>query len=361
MFENKIMYEIIEKLQEEFSVPISICDVSGRVVVSTDISAVGNMSLLAIKALDIHAKVFSPQESPFQKGGAAMPLILHGHRIGAVVLEQPGSSDSHMAELLAKTIEILYQEIFQSRKEKKQSRERDRFLDRWLHIQSGYTDEFIKRGERLGIDITGRQTVIVMEKGGKNLFASPAVIQNLLDEQDILMPISQDRDLLILKENEHFQRKYHRILSAGEDCHTGICSNEPNLYTAYHSAVESLVLGRILFPDQSIHHFEHMKLAIALSRLDFPGLEDSFACLAEKGKNAQLAETAAAYICLNGDIRKICEKLHIHRNSIPYRLRRIQELCGKNLADSYDLLCLYASMIRYVTLHKEMGELSAEP
>lgn len=353
MFDNKIMYEIVEKLQEGLSVPISICDVSGRVMVSTDSSSIGNMNLLAIKALNINSRVFSSPDNPVQKAGTAMPLTLEGHRIGAVVVEQSGSPASCQSELLAKTIEILYQEISLSRKQQNRSQERDQFLYEWLHLQSGYTDNFIKRGELLGIDITGPQTVLVMEREPEHVFVSASIFLNLMDEEDILLPLSSDRFLLILKENEHLERKYHRLLSAGAKCHTGICAGELHLHSAYQAALESMMLGRQLFPDQYVHDYGQMKLAIALSRLDLPGLEDAFARLADKGKTAQLAETVIAYLQLNGDIRKICEKLHIHRNSIPYRLRRIQELCGKNLTDSYDLLYLYASMIRYVALHGE--------
>ena len=74
MIDNKIMYEIIEKLHESFSASISICDVSGRVIVSTDSSCMGEMNLLAIEALNINSKVTVSMDSKIQKAGAAMPL-----------------------------------------------------------------------------------------------------------------------------------------------------------------------------------------------------------------------------------------------------------------------------------------------
>ena len=83
-------------------------------------------------------------------------------------------------------------------------------------------------------------------------------------------------------------------------------------------------------------------------KLPFPDWSRKFQQLCRQGKNAQLAETAVAYLRLNGDIQKICEHLHIHRNSIPYRLHRIQEICGRNLTNSYDMLCLYASYICHI-------------
>ena len=134
------------------------------------------------------------------------------------------------------------------------------------------------------------------------------------------LPLSENQVLLVLKENLHFERKYHRVLSASADCHMGVCSGEMHLNTAYQAALESLKLGKALFPDEYLHSYDKMKLAIALSKTTVPGLEQEFQQLCRHGKNAQLAETAVAYFRLNGDIQKICEHLHIHRNSIPYRL-----------------------------------------
>ena len=107
MIDNKIMYEIIEKLHESFSASISICDVSGRVIVSTDSSCMGEMNLLAIEALNINSKVTVSMDSKIQKAGAAMPLRFQKSRMGAVVLQGAGFSSSQLAELLSKTIELL--------------------------------------------------------------------------------------------------------------------------------------------------------------------------------------------------------------------------------------------------------------
>ena len=355
VMDNKIIYNIVEKLHENYPVPISISDVSGRVIVSTNPACIGDMNLLAIEALNINSKVTASPDSLIQKAGAAMPLTFQKSRMGAVIIEQDSSSASQMIELLSKTIELLYEEFLSLKKMQNRSQERDQFLYEWLHMQSGYTENFIKRGELLGIHIHGNQTVLLIEWSPDNLSASTSILQNFLEKQDILLPLSQNQNLVILKEDEHFERKYHRILSACTGCHTGICSGEPHLHTAYQAALESLKLGKILFPEEYQHNFEKMKLAISLSRTNIPGRENAFALLVKKGKNAQLAETAVAYIQLGGDIQKICERLHIHRNSIPYRLRRIQEICGRNLTDYYDLLYLYASFIRYHTLQEGDG------
>lgn len=348
MIDNKIMYEIVEKLHQKFSADISICDASGRVIVSTATSCIGEMSLLAIEVLNINARVIASENSKIQRAGASMPLCVHKSRIGAVVIWDAETSNFQLVDILAKTIELLYEELTLSKKKQNRTQERDQFLYEWLHLQTGYTESLIKRGEHLGINIVGSHTVILMERNRDSLFAAAPIIQNLLDERDILLPLSRDRNLLILKEDQNFEKKYHRVIAAGHNCHTGICSGGSHLLSSYQSAQESLDLGKILFPNEHLHSFERMKLAIALSKLRIPELEQAFSLLVARGGNAQLAETAITYIQLNGDVKKVCEKLHIHRNSISYRLCRIQKICGCNLADSYDLLYLYASLIRYL-------------
>lgn len=348
MINHKITCQIIEKLQERFSLPISICDLSGRTIASTEPSCIGEMNLLAIESLNLNAKVTTAPGTYFQNASTAVPLRLQGSRIGAVVIEPSSSANLHMAELLGNTIELLYEELLSFQKRQNQSQERSQFLFECLHQQAPYTENFIKRGEFFGIQLKGKQTLILMERKTDDQFTSISMLQNLLDEHDIILPLSENQVLLVLKENVTFEKKYHRILSAAADCHMGICSGEMHLNTVYQAALESLKLGKALFPDEHLHSYDKMKLAIALSKTAVPGLEQEFQQLCRQGKNAQLAETAVAYLRLNGDIQKICEHLHIHRNSIPYRLHRIQEICGRNLTNSYDMLCLYASYICHI-------------
>lgn len=347
MADNKIMGKIVEKLYESMMVPMNICDVSGRVTVSTNPLNIGKMNLLALEALNLNSKATASQDSQVQPAGAAIPLRFQNSRIGALVIEDSRSSEAHIIEMLAGTIELLYEEYIRSKHNKSRSQERDQFLYEWLHLQSGYTENLKKQGQQFGIDITGIYTVIVTEEDPDKYPFMINMLQKSLEEKDILLSLSQNQNLIILQENDTFQKRYRRILSLFSDCHTGICSGEPHLHTAYQAAAESLRLGKLLFPDQYEHSYHKMRLAILLSQMRIPGIEDIFADLVSKGKNAGLAETAITYLQLNGDIQKISEKLHIHRNSIPYRLKRIEEISGWKLSDSYDLLCLYTSFIQY--------------
>lgn len=63
---HKITCQIIEKLQERFSLPISICDLSGRTIASTEPSCIGEMNLLAIESLNLNARLQQHPEHTFR-------------------------------------------------------------------------------------------------------------------------------------------------------------------------------------------------------------------------------------------------------------------------------------------------------
>ena len=46
-----------------------------------------------------------------------------------------------------------------------------------------------------------------------------------------------------------------------------------------------------------------------------------------------LRETLEAYLRLSGNSREMCEELFIHRNTLSYRLRKIEDLLQLDLSD----------------------------
>jgi DNA-binding PucR family transcriptional regulator len=56
--------------------------------------------------------------------------------------------------------------------------------------------------------------------------------------------------------------------------------------------------------------------------------------------NAALTETLQTYIACNGNASMTAGRLNLHRNSLSYRLRRIEELAGLSLGDAENRLLL---------------------
>jgi len=64
----------------------------------------------------------------------------------------------------------------------------------------------------------------------------------------------------------------------------------------------------------------------------------------DEKRGGGLVQTLEAYLDLGGGMQEIADRLYIHRNSLIYRLRRIEELTGRILADPHDRLLLHLAL-----------------
>ena len=64
----------------------------------------------------------------------------------------------------------------------------------------------------------------------------------------------------------------------------------------------------------------------------------------DEKRGGGLVQTLEAYLDLGGGMQEIADRLFIHRNSLIYRLRRIEELTGRMLADPHDRLLLHLAL-----------------
>ena len=345
MIDRRIMHEVVDSLSGVINLPLQVCDTSGCVYVSTDPAAIRQMNLLAIEALNANAKV--TQMSGADVSGAAIPITYHSSRIGALVVEVASALEQNTLEILRKSVELIYAEKIAAQTALTSNTEKDQFLFEWLQYRDDYNDRFIKRGKNLGIDITEEMTALLIENDPANTFTSIPVLQNIVGDNNYVLPAEAGDTLVILRREPHMEKKMNRVKTVCREYPIGISGQKKHLYTVYTDALRSLQLGKALFPNEKLFTYDRMKLAITLSEIADTELSDTFWQLTDKGQNAHLDETVIAYLQYNGDITAVCEALHIHRNSIQYRMKRIASLCGKHLDNYYDLLYLYASYIAY--------------
>lgn len=83
---------------------------------------------------------------------------------------------------------------------------------------------------------------------------------------------------------------------------------------------------RLMHMVQSLGHFTDIRM-FSLPQLRLLKEHDSI-------KEGSLLHTLYIFICHNGDISRICEKLHIHRNTLYFRLNKISEITHLNLGDA---------------------------
>lgn len=120
---------------------------------------------------------------------------------------------------------------------------------------------------------------------------------------------------------------------------------------SYREAQQALEIGRRLFGDGKLHSFARLGIYRLLFHLygheelsEF--YQETLGPLldSDSRSNGALIETLEGFFRCNGNLSETARAMHLHRNSLLYRLGRIEELLGRSLEDSELRLALQLAL-----------------
>ncbi|MDR3589121.1 MAG: helix-turn-helix domain-containing protein [Negativicutes bacterium] len=112
-----------------------------------------------------------------------------------------------------------------------------------------------------------------------------------------------------------------------------ICKNLPELRLSYQEAVDAVTIGRVAFGKDRVIDYKDLGIFLLLPSLrDNPNIGMLFSSWIgkiidyDRTKGTDLLKTLEAYLDTNGDVNETTAKLFIHRNTLRYRLDKLNEL-----------------------------------
>ncbi len=153
------------------------------------------------------------------------------------------------------------------------------------------------------------------------------------------------------------QNTRHKLSHSG-----GIGQTARNLQTipqAWREAQQALEIGRRLFGEGKLHSFGGLGIYRLLfplygeqTLLDF--YHETLGPLLDVDNrgNQALLETLEGFFRCNGNLSETARVMHLHRNSLLYRLSRIEELLGRSLEDAELRLSLQIALKIRVLLER---------
>ena len=120
---------------------------------------------------------------------------------------------------------------------------------------------------------------------------------------------------------------------------------------SFRQAQQALEIGRRLFGENKIHSFAHLGVYRLLFLLDGQSELNDFyqetlgpLLNADTRNDGTLLDTLEGYFHCNGNLSETARIMHLHRNSLLYRLGRIEEILGQSLDDPELRLSLQIAM-----------------
>lgn len=353
VFYSSIVYEISSLIKED----VIFTNEEGIIVASTDPSRIDQFHEGALIAVQQRKLMHMTEELTRKlKGvrkGVVIPIIFdEGKPIGVIGITGEPEKVAPYAMLVQKVTRLLVQDFLIQMNQERKIRELEFFIYDWLNSKE-IDHSIIERGSFFRIQIKNYEQVIIMRL--LNSFENLTVNElNLLkklwgDENDTLFIRWGQNKILILTKGyikellrnklETFIKKVESNLKVEVLIGVGQPTSYDRLYKSLQQAEKASSgksnQSKIVFEDELRFDLLMNELKIETKQLFVNRT------IAPIINNEVLFETLKVWFENNMSLQKTSEQLFIHKNTLQYRLRKIEELTNLKVNRLHDLVLLY--------------------
>lgn len=358
---------IVNEVTDILSGEVIVVNDNGLIIAGSDQKRVGKFHEGALVAVKRKETIMISKEDVFQlkgvKAGINLPIIFHNKAIGVIGITGEPKDIVQFGELIQRMTELIIQEAHSHEKLELKYRGLETYVYEWLHLQY-MDDDFRERGEILGISMDMPRCCSLFEIDRKQFQENQLIEREAIElfrelfpseTQDVLAQWGSGRFVLLkVISNNNFKESVISIVKStqtimkekyGINLNVGIGTrvNEPAmLQSSYHQAKKAL---RVAKKNGSFVCYDDLTLDVALAEItDETRKEFVEKVLAILLREKELLETLEAYLETNLSIKETSKRLHIHINTLHYRLKRICELTGLSLKETQNLVTFYIAL-----------------
>lgn len=321
---------------------INIMDEQGIIIASGDRNRIGTIHRGAIEAINKGTMVSITDHSSSIKPGVNMPILFQDKIIGVIGITGDLDIVEPFASLVKGSAELLVSQAYRFQERRVQEKIREEFLFQWIYKREGYNHEFISQGRDIGIDIIKPRRVLLVEGVSQSKLKLGA-----LDKEEYVISLSQSMNIVLLLDTEDILEKANKIV-ANIGVRSAIGNKDLVIRNSFREARKALSIANKLEIQERVIAFSKVSYIDKITKVepDHKLLEVLYT-LEKTEKGMDLIDTLASYIFNDGEAVKVASQLHIHRNSLGYRLAKIEEVTGLNPRNYRELYQLMTAFIQY--------------
>lgn len=359
--------EIVEELSNLIQEQVILTDRRGFIQASTDPERINQFhegALLSLRKKKILH--MTEKELDLLRGvrkGVVLPIVIEGEPIAVLGITGDPKHIHPQAQLILRVAELFIQDAMKRKQKEEKVRDLEFFVFDWL-TSTKKDDRFRERGAVLGIEVDLYQQVVVIEAMNKEDQFTIDEVNGFMSSQNIhpdlkMIRWGQDKILMLLpdmnqemlkSELEYFllsiKRRKKIIVAAGIGGQMEFADLSKSFIQAERAANASKKLKRILFEHEL--RFELILQSIEEStRKEF--IERTVAPLLG---DHELLHNLQVWFNENQSMQNTAKKLHVHKNTLSYRLQKVEQLTGLSVSNVHDVLILYLGILLLDEIHE---------
>lgn len=376
LLDASLAQSIVDRAMQILRTNVNVMDERGLIIASGEPARIGTRhegALLVLaqgRAVEIDAAVASRLHDT--RPGINLPLRAEGRVVGVVGLSGAPEAIRQHAELVRMAAETMLEQARLMQVLARDERLREELVLQLIGAAPARpaSDDWIREwARRLQVDLAVPRVALLVDIDAPALAADAMLaeqqrLQRLLAalEPGLLSAPVSLRELAVLLPVLPGEGEASRLRARVEDLRAriatqgavprlalgGVFAGTEGLVRSWQSARATLRAGRRRQPEGAVHCYADLTLAVLLAGLAegwrADELQRPLQRLAAHDRDGQLRRTLVAWFAHDMKTAPSAAALHVHRNTLDYRLRRIGELTGLDLARLDDCLLLFIGL-----------------
>ncbi|MGE8206550.1 CdaR family transcriptional regulator [Heyndrickxia sp. NPDC080065] len=360
MLEENLAKKIVQEVRKLLNEEIVVMDTEGIIIASTNINRMGTFHEGALITCKRKEKLIITKEDEVHltgvKAGINLPICFGQSVVGVIGITGNPEKVLLYAELLRKMTELLIQESIYKEEISREKRTIEAFVFDWIELREWDT-AFYNRADLLGINLKVPRLVIMIKvlPYTHTVFDFSSKWSNTLHTNDLLINWGNDRLLLLLDatsdiDHKHLKQKLSEWKNKMEQ------ANDFTLTFGIGTIVHPLDLKKsFLKAERALHAITEKNWIVFDDELTLEMIIEDLRMDTKKEfvgrtigpllKDSELMHTIRILFEKNNSLKETAEHLHIHINTLHYRLKKIEELTKLNPKNIKDQSILYLGII----------------
>lgn len=371
--DHQVAQKIVDRAMKIIGHNVNVMNHQGVIVGSGEPERIDQLHEGALHVLNSRSEIDidTRQASALQgvKGGINLPIVCNGEMVGVVGITGDPDEVKKYADLVVMTAELMVEQAALTAQVQWDKRQKENVIYRLIQGDLAPDSLFDDRVKRLNIDLGIPRVAVIIDvrasdTGHDLSLAAMQRLLRLLDsgDPDNLLAITCPTQIAILKkvtlQDDNWdvaqtRRQLDELCGRlDKEAQLNFCISlgqyfptVEGLSRSYQSALQTLEAGQLTHPDQRLHSPQELALDVMLkAMLPTWGAEQlitDYRRLIEQDRNGSLCKTLEVYFAQNADFGLTANQLHIHRNTLRYRLDKIDSILAVELRNLDDLMRLY--------------------
>ncbi len=335
MISNQILQNSLDGLKAITRIDLCVCDTEGKVLAATFPDAEEYES-------SILSFVDSPADSQVIQGYQFFK-VFDEHQLEYILLAKGGSDDVYMVGKLAafqiQTLIVAYKERF----------DKDNFIKNLL-LDNLLLVDIYNRAKKLHIDISVKRVVYIIEtKYDKDDNALETVRSMFASKTKDFVTAVDEKNIILVKEvkpnetYEDLEKTANMIIDmmnteAMTSAHVAfgtVVNDLKEVSRSYKEAKMALDVGKIFYSDKNVIAYNKLGIGRLIYQLPIPlckmFIKEIFEGKSPDEFDEETITTINKFFENNLNVSETSRQLYIHRNTLVYRLDKLQKSTGLDL------------------------------